>query len=139
MIGDLTDSSKKGTPEINIFEVKTYLALFIYVACSICGVKSAVVCETCQSDGQHSINYCQHCSNLFHKNPCHKERAEHKLSPIQNEDPLGDPDLLSVICIETSHYVCFTRDPRDDGEKRWIFFDSMADRQCEFKPYYTAV
>ncbi len=38
-----------------------------------------------------------------------------------------------MICIETSHYVCFTRDPRDDieGKGKWIFFDSMADRQCE--------
>ena len=36
--------------------------------------------------------------------------------------------LLSVICIETSHYVCFTR--ADDG--RWIFHDSMANRVCEF-------
>ena len=34
--------------------------------------------------------------------------------------------LLSVICIETSHYVCFTR-----SEQRWIFMDSMADRVGE--------
>ncbi len=48
------------------------------------------------------------------------------------DDPgLAQLDLLSVICIETSHYVCFTRDPRDEIEKKWIFFDSMADRQCE--------
>ena len=44
---------------------------------------------------------------------------------------VGELDLLSVICIETSHYVCFTRDPRDDTERKWIFFDSMADRKCE--------
>jgi ubiquitin thioesterase CYLD len=31
--------------------------------------------------------------------------------------------LLSVLCIETSHYVCFTR-----SEDKWIFMDSMADR-----------
>ena len=35
--------------------------------------------------------------------------------------------LLSVICIKTSHYVCFTR---ADNE-RWIFLDSMANRVCE--------
>ena len=35
--------------------------------------------------------------------------------------------LLSVICIETSHYVCFTR--ADD--ERWIFLDSMATTVCE--------
>ena len=31
--------------------------------------------------------------------------------------------LLSVICIETSHYVCFIR-----CDDRWLFHDSMADR-----------
>ena len=36
-------------------------------------------------------------------------------------------ELLSVICIETSHYVCFTR----DTEGRWLLFDSMANRLCE--------
>ena len=46
---------------------------------------------------------------------------------------VSELDLLSVICIETSHYVCFTRDPRDvDKEQNWIFFDSMANRFCEF-------
>ena len=32
--------------------------------------------------------------------------------------------LLSVLCIETSHYVCFTKATRND----WVFFDSMAER-----------
>ena len=34
--------------------------------------------------------------------------------------------LLSVLCIETSHYVCFTR-----SDERWVFMDSMADRVGE--------
>ena len=34
--------------------------------------------------------------------------------------------LLSVLCIETSHYVCFTK-----SEGRWVFMDSMADRVGE--------
>lgn len=34
--------------------------------------------------------------------------------------------LLSVICIETSHYVCFTR-----ADEKWVFMDSMADRVGE--------
>ena len=34
--------------------------------------------------------------------------------------------LLSVVCIETSHYVCFTR-----ADGRWVFMDSMADRVGE--------
>ena len=31
-----------------------------------------------------------------------------------------------MICIETSHYVCFVH-----WEKQWIFFDSMANRVCK--------
>ena len=38
--------------------------------------------------------------------------------------------LLSVICIETSHYVCFTR-----CDDRWLFHDSMADRIGECSIY----
>ena len=44
-------------------------------------------------------------------------------------------NLLSVICIETSHYVCFTRTLAHD-QKRWIFFDSMADRVCKLHNDY---
>jgi hypothetical protein len=44
-------------------------------------------------------------------------------------------DLLSVICIETSHYVCFTKEPSEDPNKphKWIFFDSMANRVCKLQ------
>ena len=35
--------------------------------------------------------------------------------------------LLSVICIETSHYVCYTRTTNN----RWLFHDSMANRICK--------
>ena len=34
--------------------------------------------------------------------------------------------LLSVVCIETSHYVCFCF-----TDNHWIFMDSMADRVGE--------
>ena len=37
--------------------------------------------------------------------------------------------LLSVLCIETSHYVCFTRITGSSGKDEWVFFDSMAERQ----------
>ena len=43
-------------------------------------------------------------------------------------------ELLSVICIETSHYVCFARQ-----EKRWIFFDSMANRVCKLYAVYESI
>ena len=40
----------------------------------------------------------------------------------------GTLQLLSVLCIETSHYVCFTR-ITGSGKDEWVFFDSMAERQ----------
>ena len=40
---------------------------------------------------------------------------------------VGRLQLLSVICIETSHYVCFTK-PGGSGADEWVFFDSMAER-----------
>jgi len=49
----------------------------------------------------------------------------------------GTLQLLSVLCIETSHYVCFTRimEPEKD---EWVFFDSMAERPGKiiFLDYY---
>ena len=39
--------------------------------------------------------------------------------------------LLSVLCIEVSHYVCFTR-ITGSGKDEWLFFDSMAERQGMF-------
>ncbi len=59
----------------------------------------------------------------------HSNRQEHKpewCPELANLLKIAEFELLSVICIETSHYVCFTRD--DD---RWIFFDSMANRVCK--------
>ena len=37
-------------------------------------------------------------------------------------------ELFAVICIETSHYVTFAKCNQPDGEAKWCFFDSMADR-----------
>ena len=57
----------------------------------------------------------------------HKARRDHTPEKCEHIDT-GELELLSVLCIETSHYVCFTRDP----EGRWLFFDNMANRVCEF-------
>ncbi len=103
--------------------------------CHSCGEESTIRCESCGPLSQHQFtHYCQRCSDLFHRNP-YSDRVNHRLTAVvatPGDDPgLAQLDLLSVICIENSHYVCFTRHPRDDFEKKWIFFDSMADRQCE--------
>ena len=74
-----------------------------------------------QEDGD-KVHLCRGCSDRVHS---HKKRTSHKCELEEAE--AGELELLSVLCIETSHYVCFTQDP--DG--RWLFFDSMANRLCE--------
>ena len=36
-------------------------------------------------------------------------------------------ELYAVLCIETSHYVCFAKAGRGPDQP-WVLFDSMADR-----------
>lgn len=43
-------------------------------------------------------------------------------------------DLFAVLCIETSHYVCFVKCGQDT-DSPWCFFDSMADRRGEQNGY----
>ena len=94
--------------------------------CFICGETALNNCSECMGDfnAKETVHFCDHCNACVHKNP---KRVAHK--PEKRED-LPELELLSVLCIETSHYVCFSRD--SDG--RWLFFDSMADRLCESPP-----
>ncbi len=116
---------------------KAYHSLITAPPCHSCGEESTIQCESCGPLSQQQFtHYCQRCSDLFHSNPSYKDRANHRLTSAVATTPADDPglaqlDLLSVICIETSQHVCFTRDPRGDNKGNWIFFDSMADRQCE--------
>ena len=71
-----------------------------------------------------SVSLCGSCDTVVHMR---KSRSNHKREQSQMVADAGELELLSVLCIETSHYVCFTR----DGEGRWLFFDSMANRLCE--------
>ncbi|KAG9510501.1 Ubiquitin carboxyl-terminal hydrolase CYLD [Fragariocoptes setiger] len=43
-------------------------------------------------------------------------------------------DLFAILCIETSHYVCFVKCD-NDPDAPWCFFDSMADRKGEQNGY----
>ena len=62
----------------------------------------------------------------------HGSRKGHRVEAVSIKPGTSDATnfsklkLLSVICIETSHYVCYTR----SGDK-WLFHDSMADRLCK--------
>jgi len=95
--------------------------------CRICGNSSAWwKCKYCIGEftntSQDSIPFCRDCVKKVHEHP---DRSSHKYEMSVDAD--GKLDLLSVICIETSHYVCFTR-----VEDQWILFDSMANRVCKY-------
>ena len=94
--------------------------------CFFCGEENARrQCPDCQVEFQCDATYCDRCLGLAHqKRPNHNQVGLTK--DAFHLKTLADLELLSVICIETSHYVCFTRQ-----EDRWIFFDSMANRVCK--------
>ena len=100
------------------------------VDCQICGDSAFLVCQECKQDFPHVDDipaFCSKCVKTIHQ---HKSRQGHKYeysAEMQNLLTMAEFELLSVICIETSHYVCFTRQ-----ENKWIFFDSMASRVCKF-------
>ena len=95
--------------------------------CFICGDAAWNECRECSSDfvTKDVVYFCEHCSERAHGKIT--TRSEHEVTEV-TPDPGGinELDLLSVICIETSHYICFTR-----SEERWVFFDSMASRVGE--------
>ena len=100
--------------------------------CFLCNTSAAVVtCDECVQvyRVESKVFLCAECSNVTHKTRQHNSLCELLLQKLSCR-----MDLLSVICIETSHYVCFTR-----CEDRWLFHDSMADRigkhnvTCEYK------
>ncbi|XP_019849469.1 PREDICTED: ubiquitin carboxyl-terminal hydrolase CYLD-like [Amphimedon queenslandica] len=70
------------------------------------------------------VYYCSECNESVHES-----RKGHRVEAVDIKPGSADVgqilkmELLSVICVETSHYVCYTR----SGEK-WLFHDSMADR-----------
>lgn len=86
--------------------------------CHVCGTrKELLLCHT------ENLSFCKECSKLWHVHPERTQRGDHNM-----EDTSVKLKLISVICIETSHYVCFTR-VTGSGNNQWLFFDSMAERQ----------
>jgi ubiquitin thioesterase CYLD len=93
-------------------------------SCFICGEPAWNTCCDCKKDFNDTgdkVSLCDTCDGMVHK---HKSRSSHKREQYKMIADAGELELLSVLCIETSHYVCFTR----DVEGRWLFFDSMANR-----------
>ena len=95
--------------------------------CSVCGQNPTHRCQKCGKNDpcfvEDAIHYfCGSCVVSAHGHP---DRQGHKPEEIGSETTSNKItlELMSVVCIEKSHYVCFTR-----FEDDWVFFDSMADR-----------
>jgi len=90
------------------------------------------ICFVCGKAGKWSCSnepskfFCDDCIDQWHNHP---DRLNHTFDRTENNAAIeiGTLQLLSVLCIETSHYVCFTRIAGSHSDD-WIFFDSMAER-----------
>ena len=94
--------------------------------CAMCGRDPTYRCRKCGEDDPSfqtgvTHHFCELCVKPAHEHP---NRRGHSFEAVQERS--SEPvvlDLMSVVCIEKSHYVCFTR-----LKDSWVFFDSMADR-----------
>ncbi|XP_050048279.2 uncharacterized protein CYLD isoform X1 [Dermacentor andersoni] len=105
--------------------------------CYVCGRQATQECWNCfrPDVGLECTSYCDSCNKTVHQ---HQDREGHKQTALSN-DRFGEDaqprrqvmTLFAVVCIETSHYVCFVKCPVEDGKHThtWCFFDSMADRE----------
>lgn len=120
-------------------------------------------CKDCfgERSGRHnarlsSITYCHNCFQTKHYGKSHStgienhdktkkvldktpneaiSRYSNKISSIKDREiPRIYMDLFAVLCIETSHYVCFVKCGQEP-DSPWCFFDSMADRRGEQNGY----
>lgn len=103
-----------------------------------------------------SITYCNNCFQSKHFGKSHitgiedhdKTKTPLNMTPNEaitrysnkassakdKEIPRICMDLFAVLCIETSHYVCFVKCGQE-LDSPWCFFDSMADRRGEQNGY----
>jgi len=90
------------------------------------------ICYDCSNERNELQFYCTACSVHWHQNisGCKHETYNNNI----DTDTL---QLLSVLCIETSHYVCFTR-ITGSGKDEWVFFDSMAERRGSYSNIVTS-
>nr|XP_056719882.1 ubiquitin carboxyl-terminal hydrolase CYLD-like [Euleptes europaea] len=108
--------------------------------CCICQGLAVTECLDCYGDHSfgfgHIKQFCGTCSQQVHKHRarrCHQPRPLHlpeelsRMGHLPNVIPRQTMQLFAILCIETSHYVAFTRHGSDVHQ--WLFFDSMADRE----------
>ncbi|GAB1602632.1 hypothetical protein Ahia01_000542800 [Argonauta hians] len=110
--------------------------------CVICGNIATRECKECykvHGEGLNTIAFCDECNELNHM----RGRREHHRTKLEQHEaflkhttnqkgvtiPRERMELFAVICIETSHYVSFVKNSNEGGEPKWVFYDSMADRE----------
>ncbi|XP_076168391.1 ubiquitin carboxyl-terminal hydrolase CYLD isoform X2 [Ptiloglossa arizonensis] len=113
--------------------------------CTVCGKLAEFECKECYGQcgvGLESIAFCLQCLEKVHR---HERRTNHEpkklivpmeFAILQEHCPVPRLylELSAVVCIETSHYVCFVK-CGSGSEAPWCFFDSMADRKGEQNGY----
>nr|XP_012151128.1 PREDICTED: ubiquitin carboxyl-terminal hydrolase CYLD isoform X1 [Megachile rotundata]XP_012151129.1 PREDICTED: ubiquitin carboxyl-terminal hydrolase CYLD isoform X1 [Megachile rotundata] len=113
--------------------------------CTVCGKLAEFECKECYGEcgvGLESIAFCLQCLEKVHR---HERRTNHEpkklvvpmeFTILQEHCPVPRLylELSAVVCIETSHYVCFVK-CGSGSEAPWCFFDSMADRKGEQNGY----
>ncbi|XP_076671657.1 ubiquitin carboxyl-terminal hydrolase CYLD isoform X1 [Andrena cerasifolii] len=113
--------------------------------CTVCGKLAEFECKECYGQcgvGLESIAFCLQCLEKVHRHERRTNHAPKKLvvpmefSILQEHCPVPRLylELSAVVCIETSHYVCFVK-CGPGSEAPWCFFDSMADRKGEQNGY----
>jgi ubiquitin thioesterase CYLD len=95
--------------------------------CGICGGQPKCFCWECGTKDtvfqDNKLYLCNTCNKTVHRHPKRQKHNPESCDITTTSPRKVTLDLLSVVCIEKSHYVCFSRHGR-----RWFFFDSMADR-----------
>ena len=103
--------------------IQSFMYFNVAGLCTVCQHLMGYVCNDCSNQANEMKFYCSTCSPHWHHYYCDHQHFLHT-----HDFDTGTLQLLSVLCIQNSHYVCFTR-ITGSGNDEWVFFDSAAERQ----------
>ena len=110
--------------------------------CNVCGRLAFLECRACFNRmelGLEGIDFCNDCYQRAHEyahnspkhDPTRLNYSSELVNKFKNVVLLPNlrvrMELFAVLCIQTSHYVCFVKCGKG-AQANWCFFDSMADR-----------